>query len=418
MRSRRLDYWGVMTDGGLDDEQLEYWVDNMFDGDIESYYCSKMHRSKNVRCIALSPPQTIRDRLSRISSFEYGKDCHFHGPGEGGRREEDSPRVEVLADTAMVGLLKRMGQPANNQISINTGVRIGRMGDLTCPVSCGVVIIGDFDYMQRLKQAGEESLLEEIYASTMIPIAETLSVCTDLESILCACKTQELQVPTVVSLGQSGEWAEFSGVDQSSCALGESKDEPNGLMGKVASVIWFRFRRKREPSLLDEAYSKHITSEFSSLGVECAIVEDKVKACPWAPFHEESDDSSQVGHFINFGEGSSEHDAGGGDVEVEMEVDELADDEEVLFHDPDFAIDLQWVFLNSPDGLRRYTSRKSMEGKEHMDIELRKPVIGNTACVILNGCENLMEEMRDMHEGPNIDVNFVWMMGTQIDIAD
>lgn len=75
-------------------------------------------------------------------------------------------------------------------------------------------------------------------------------------------------------------------------------------------------------------------------------------------------------------------------------------------------------WIGTPEGLHTYWSTRSMHDREMMDIVFEKPVVGNALCVMLNNCENLMDDMHDMHEGPNVDVNFVWMMGQTVAVGN
>lgn len=77
-------------------------------------------------------------------------------------------------------------------------------------------------------------------------------------------------------------------------------------------------------------------------------------------------------------------------------------------------LESQQFRISTPVGNHTYWSTRSMHNRELMDIVFHKPVIGNALCVMLNNCENLMDDMHDMHEGPNVDINFVWMMGQKV----
>lgn len=74
--------------------------------------------------------------------------------------------------------------------------------------------------------------------------------------------------------------------------------------------------------------------------------------------------------------------------------------------------------LETPGGLRTYWTLGSMARREMMDIKFHNPVVGNCVCLLINTCENLMVELEDSHEGPNVDVNFVWMLGETVTVLD
>ncbi|GMH41841.1 hypothetical protein BSKO_09751 [Bryopsis sp. KO-2023] len=532
--TERLDYWGIMTDGGLDDGQVKFWVDNMFQENIEKYYCSKMHRFKDVRCIAIHPPQQsnvsnpIRFKgIQRLGVNGHQRNDNWGAVGSGSSSRNDESDMEILWDEVACVWMKNIAKCSEEQIVVNTGIRIGRMGDLTCPVSCGVVMLGNVD-TQKGKISRDGRFMHQLYSSSRTRMSDILSNCMDLESILTACRNRELALPISVCFGESGEWVEFDREKNQGKDLA-GKKHVQDVLEVFQPAVWFRFYRKGE-NTVDDVRRDHLTTEFTGLGVKCRKVEEKVKArvidhfnleaslaemdngiglpIPFdflesddsftvsstssmdsdssdslpelilPPHHENQpqpdaaananeaqqqevlDSDSQtswdsISHYGgedniaadlavwlaneggSDGEESSDSDSDSdsnnaepffnamehGEAMYEMlagqlhEASDYESDETIDWNDDD-GDHLQWVVLHSPYGVQRYTSRKSMEGRELMDIELTRPVLANAACVILNGCENFMEEMSDPHEGPNVDVNFVWMMGKRITVRN
>lgn len=104
------------------------------------------------------------------------------------------------------------------------------MGDISCPVSCGLVLLGDFDAKTGKNQ--EEDMAQQLYTQAGSDLVDRLSVMKDLEMVLMACKRREILPPMIVGAKSMGEWVEFRRVGSSS--------------GGMQPALWFRFFQKDE----------------------------------------------------------------------------------------------------------------------------------------------------------------------------
>lgn len=64
-----------------------------------------------------------------------------------------------------------------------------------------------------------------------------------------------------------------------------------------------------------------------------------------------------------------------------------------------------------------YITHRFLLGREHMLIDLEKPLVGNFVCTVLISCENWMDQTW-MRGGPNVDINFVYFVGKNISLND
>lgn len=103
---------------------------------------------------------------------------------------------------------------------------IGRMGDLSCHVSCGVVLIGDIDISAMVGNDAAEGL----YSEPKSDYVTMFSSMNCLELILSTWTRNGIQPLRVVGTSDSGEWVEVG-----SSGLGT---------GSLRSAVWFRFLQR------------------------------------------------------------------------------------------------------------------------------------------------------------------------------
>lgn len=126
---KNVEYWGAITDGGVDDKSLKFWVDNMFSGDFSEFYCSEMHRSSHVRCIGVCPSFLYdKDRLKHIREIVP----YVHGSANkplskrlGGRNVRGSfenSGNSVLMDDVALSLLQSKPEAPGGLVAVNKGV--------------------------------------------------------------------------------------------------------------------------------------------------------------------------------------------------------------------------------------------------------------------------------------------------------
>lgn len=118
----------------------------------------------------------------------------------------------------------------NPALVVTQQIVIGRMGDISCPVSCGLVLLGDFDTNKGGPR--EEDTARQLYTQAGSDLVDRLSAMKDLEMILTACKRHEISPPLIVGAKSMGEWVEFRRADRS----------PGGMQ----PAVWFRFFEKDE----------------------------------------------------------------------------------------------------------------------------------------------------------------------------
>lgn len=146
------------------------------------------------------------------------------------------------------------------------------MGGLTCPISCGVLFIGNYDFSSV--QGGAEDLSSRLYMLSKSTASNTFSQFTDLDSILAACKNNEINLPVAVSFGAGGVWVEFE-VNAGSSLTGESLEAFTGscldlyAIGaqsakKMQPLVWFKFYEKGE-DITDSTIRDHFTGWFHQL---------------------------------------------------------------------------------------------------------------------------------------------------------
>lgn len=125
---------------------------------------------------------------------------------------------------------------------------------MTCPVSSGVVLLGNYDLSTA--PGSSTDLSRQLYAQSYSQQSNQFNKLIDLESVLSACCNKELDLPLVVCFGNSGEWAEFeSGPGKSltgeSLRTGNDNNASSSQLReqnahKMRPAVWFRFYRKGE----------------------------------------------------------------------------------------------------------------------------------------------------------------------------
>lgn len=135
-----LDYWGMLTDGGLDDNSPFYWVDNMFSSRADHYYCSQMFKSSDIRCIAVQNPIPSRPRRGEcikavkaiVNTNSVRSEKHRLRPdwelnslsnGATGVASDLPSNHELLVDEESLGLMRKQSHIAMQEIVVNRGVR-------------------------------------------------------------------------------------------------------------------------------------------------------------------------------------------------------------------------------------------------------------------------------------------------------
>lgn len=137
-----INYWGMLTDGGLDDNSPFYWVDNMFSGKADYYYCSQTYQSSDIRCIALQdsyPSRPCREEnikavkttadnnrannKTRYLGSHNGLDTTLVGPTS--LADDQASNHDLLVDEESLQLLYNKSCSSGQDIVINRGVSRG-----------------------------------------------------------------------------------------------------------------------------------------------------------------------------------------------------------------------------------------------------------------------------------------------------
>ncbi|GMH41548.1 hypothetical protein BSKO_09458 [Bryopsis sp. KO-2023] len=342
--NKLLPFRGLMTDGGVQEGRTMFWVDNMFARRPSLTYCSDILKERDVRCLGAHKPGD--------TSVEY---AIRHMIGENKR--------EVMYDETMLKELRSVSEEdkSDPHLVVTREIIIGRMGDISCPVSCGAVLIGTIDFDQT--NASEEEVAKQLYSDAGSELAEHLSSFKDLDAILESCQKKEVPPPRVVGCNRMGEWVEFGGRGM-------------GWKGSLHPVVWFRFLTKDESLEGRRERFEHFKREFGKFDNDCE-------------FPDTSEPNDEATSADPQGEGPEGGVPLGGETDTRLWLEAV-------------------IPINA--------THRFMLGKEHMQLTLRKPVVGNLACAVLISCENWMEQTW-MRGGPNIDVNFVYLVGEEIPLV-
>lgn len=119
-------------------------------------------------------------------------------------------------------------QDGNPSLVVTQQIVIGRMGDISCPVACGLVLLGDID----ISAVAVDDAAARLYSEAESEYVTRLSSMNSLEMILSACQRNEIRPPRLVGARYSGEWVEFGGAGPAT--------------GSLQPAVWFRFLQKDE----------------------------------------------------------------------------------------------------------------------------------------------------------------------------
>lgn len=146
---------------------------------------------------------------------------------------------------------KESGSQANDpSLVVTQQIIIGRMGDISCPVSCGLVLLGEVN----IADVPVSDAAARLYSETESDYVNKLSCMTSLEMILTACSRSEIKPPRVVGGKYSGEWVEFG--------------NPGLAPGSLQPAVWFRFFRSDETTNGLQGRWDFLTSESI---VSCSV---------------------------------------------------------------------------------------------------------------------------------------------------
>lgn len=144
------------------------------------------------------------------------------------------------------------------------------MGGLTCPVSSGVIMLGNYDLSTA--SGSNMDVSSQLYGKSFSRQSNQLNKLKDLEAVLSACQSKKIVLPLVVCFGNSGEWVEFES-GPGNCLTGESLHIGNNKDSsstrtctesaqEMQPVVWFRFYRKGE-EIWNSSRRDHLSGTFS-----------------------------------------------------------------------------------------------------------------------------------------------------------
>ncbi|GAB4822800.1 hypothetical protein N2152v2_009846 [Parachlorella kessleri] len=134
-------------------------------------------------------------------------------------------RPNTLFDSSMMEKLRDPGQ--RSLAGIVSEVTLSRQGRLTCPASCGVVLLGHMDYAQ-LDGLSPEQVLQELEAATQDPACAAFNHLRTSEQVEAACAAGSLPPIAVTDQTLAGIWHEF---DTSAAEQAEQDAVPQGTAG-------------------------------------------------------------------------------------------------------------------------------------------------------------------------------------------
>lgn len=219
-----------MTDGGIQDDDVALWMNNLFHGDIYKMYCSSIV-SREVQCLGVHKSicnSKLPVSSSQIKSIPANISCEL---GEGSSSvEEKSLRTVWYHDESVQSVAALSTPQVKQSVVITKRIMVGRMGFVSCPVMSGAIFIGNVN----VQCSGPTSqVAKELYNNMQSQHLVKLSSIVDMESLLCACSDGILPAPKRVVWDVMGQWAEFGGVSE--------KGGP-----AMAPVVWFRFCSRSE----------------------------------------------------------------------------------------------------------------------------------------------------------------------------
>ncbi|GMH35273.1 hypothetical protein BSKO_03141 [Bryopsis sp. KO-2023] len=367
-----LPFRGLMTDGGLqggEDQvirgssfhRLTHWVDNMFSHIMWKHYCSEI-LERDVRCMGVEASLVNSTKVSfgQAVSEENSRSIVFDenllwGMTNGGRGLDGDDDLEGDTNHESDGEPGMLSDFCS--VPVTRTVMIGRMGDISCPVASGVVFLGDFDHQDLDEGWNSEENALGVYSKVQTSVVNALSKCQDIPSLINAWEAGEIPKPVLVTWGVNGEWVEFER-DLDCC---------------MHPAVWFRFYTKSEFSQGNDFFDTEAEiHRRHRLAVRCGSNEIDCRSMHPSSVTPPPESPAELS--------------------------------------PVTALRLApW---NQRMMFRRTTSRL-IDGRELLEIPLCKPCAGNMVGAVLINCENFMEETW-MAGGPNIDINFIYLVGTHV----
>lgn len=219
----------MLTDGGMQDNQVAHWMNNLFHEDIHKMYCSSVV-SQDVLLLGAHTSICHSDlpkSSQQIKCVPAHIDC---GLGEcSSMGDVRAERSVWYHEESVQSLAALATEHAKCSVVVTKRIMIGRMGFISCPVMSGVVFIGD----ANVQCSGDNSqIAKELYKSMQSQHLTQLRSIMDMESLLCACSNGVLPTPKHVVFDSMGEWAEFGSVPQENVSM--------------APVVWFKFYSRSE----------------------------------------------------------------------------------------------------------------------------------------------------------------------------
>ncbi|KAK9841414.1 hypothetical protein WJX74_005291 [Apatococcus lobatus] len=279
-----LRFLGSFTDGGVDDEHNQYWVDNLFTQNYWEAYCSKEGKG-NINCLGVlldkgkeveQKSREHRDLLIRRLKYPLQVLAGFGGAVEPETANIDRYSTEDLEhllhdvlwhelqqntmlgqtmlatptdpaasvaiaraelERAMAIIVSKRKAPLQGQCyvpeepihlldrtlpmamqqhaqkhGISLGVveqlKICRAGAFSCPVACGVVLLGkvDLTHLQDLPPADLQKTLQAVVEQQACCAFDDV---TSIHSLLDRCHKGQLPAISHHEANATGEWAEF-----------------------------------------------------------------------------------------------------------------------------------------------------------------------------------------------------------------
>lgn len=416
-RAEDVRYWGVMTDGGCDNDWLHYWVDNLFVPNHWESYCSAGGR--NVHCFGILLCEELEHDKQSAADREYMiRKCRYPAA----RLFNDHFNRQSI-DNAY-SLLQRWSTPELEHFvlilyhDLQNG---GPLGSLLEMGLQGQELQRERERMRELVRRLEHQV--SVDARGIVSNVDQGENKLVLYDSLCTrvLQSTERQIIGVLERLMVSRRGSFScPVSSGAVLIGNLTDHCRAKSHESVVAHLQHMAASRHCAALDNLADRESVLIASEVGALPPIVGiHSTKAGEWVEFDSHSQPSCSLRpliwfHFYTKQESDAVQErlqkssrgeaacsaSSGYDMEGSEEEGLAEDVAEALFQEPQ---------LGDPEG-------RKTTGRDRLDVCLKHRVSANVVCVKLINQEDLMSEWGDDHEAPNIDINCIVFNGRRVSL--